>query len=457
MKILMTGGTGLVGKSLGLELARRGSEITVVSRNALKAQRELPFPAQVIEGDLSKRSISALSRGSWDMVLHLMGENVGEGRWSSARKQRIINSRLLATRNLIQSLRPGSYSRFIGASAVGYYGDRGEEELSEISHPGSGFLPDLCRDWEELSLQSPGHQSGQVRAAVLRTGFILDSQEGGLPKLISLFQKGLGSPVGSGEQWMAWVHLRDVVRGYLHLIDHPELQGPFNMVSPQPARNREFSQVMAEVLGTFLVPRVPGLVLKAVLGEMSQVILASQKVRPQALLQSGFKFEFPELDRALFSVLGALSDGHRLFEVRQFVPKSIGEVFPFFAEAKNLERITPPSLKFHIEKTSTPEIEAGTLIDYKLRIRGIPVRWQTEIETWSPPHSFSDHQVRGPYSRWHHVHQFETLGNGTLMTDSVTYKLPLGFWGRLGGASFVESDVRNIFEYRRKIIQETFK
>lgn len=448
----MTGGTGLVGKSLGLELVRRGDQVTVVTRSALKAKGELPFPAEIIEGDLSKRSVPALSKGSWDVVVNLVGENVGEGRWTKERKQRLVNSRLLATRHLLQSLRPGAYKRFVGASAVGYYGDRGEEELTESSAPRSGFLSDLCRDWEELSLH--GHTG--ATSAVARLGFILDSQEGGLPKLISLFQKGLGSPVGSGQQWMAWVHAKDAVRGFLHLIDQSQLTGAFNLVSPEPVRNTDFTTAMAEVLGTFTGPRVPSFALKALYGEMSQVILSSQKVKPVALLASGFKFEFAEIDRALFSVLGALADGHRLFEVRQFVPRSIGEVFPFFADAKNLERITPPTLNFHIEKMSTAEIEAGTIIDYKLRIHGVPIRWKTEIETWTPPHTFTDNQVKGPYTRWHHVHQFETLGNGTLMTDSVTYKLPLGLMGRIGGSGFVEGDVRNIFEYRRKIIQETF-
>lgn len=452
MKILMTGGTGLIGKSLGLELARRGAEITVVSRNARRAQQELPFPAIIVEGDLGKRSISALSKGSWDVVIHLMGESVGGGRWNSARKQSIVSSRLMATRHLQQSLRPGSFKRFVAASAVGYYGDRGEEELTEASAPGLGFLPELCRDWEELSLNGFSTSS-----AVLRLGFVLDPQGGGLPKLISLFQKGLGGAVGSGQQWMPWVHLKDVVRGFIHLIDHPELRGSFNMVAPMATRNLQFSQVMAEVLGVRLAPRLPGFILKAALGEMSQIILASQKVKPDLLLNGGFKFDFSEIDRALYSVLGSLADGHRLYEVQQYIPKHIGDVFNFFADAGNLEKITPPNLNFHIEKMSTPEIEAGTVIDYKLRIRGVPVKWKTEIESWSPPHLFADNQVKGPYSRWYHVHQFETLGNGTLMTDSVIYKLPLGVLGRIAAGSFVESDVRNIFEYRRKIIQETFK
>lgn len=452
MKVLISGGTGLIGKSLGLQLTRRGDQVSIITRNAVKARRQLPFPAEIFEGDLSGRPITQLLQGEWDVVVNLMGENVGEGRWTPDRKRRMVQSRLNATKNLIQSLRPGAYRHFVAASAVGYYGDRGDEPLNESSHPAQGFLPDLCRDWEELSLH--GHRN--VSATVARLGFVLDSQEGGLPKLISLFQKGLGSQVGSGDQYLPWVHVEDVVRAFIHWIDHPEQVGIFNLVSPRPVRNSEFTNSLCEVLGCFHGPRVPALAVQALYGEMATVVLASQKVAPTRLLESGFKFKFGEIDRALFSLLGSFDKGHRLFEVKQYIPAPLEKVFSFFAEAKNLERLTPPNLNFHILNTSTPEIQAGTLIDYKLKIRGIPVGWKTEIETWDPPHSFADNQLSGPYTRWHHVHQFETLGEGTLMTDSVTYKLPLGLLGRIGAGSFVDRDVFKIFDYRRQVIQEIF-
>lgn len=452
MKILITGGTGLVGKKLGLALVQRGDSVTVVTRGKKAALRDLPFPVEIVEGDLSKRAIPALAQTSWDAVVHLMGENVGQGRWTPAVKTRLVNSRILATKHLIESLRPENVKSLISASAVGYYGDRGEEELTEESGPSSGFLSDLCRDWEELTLNG---MKGP-RTAVARIGFILDHQEGGLPRLIDLFQKGLGSPLSSGKQWMTWVHVDDVVNGFLHLIDHQNLKGVFNLVAPHPTRNQDFTKSMAKVLNCFTGPNVPAFALKTLYGEMAQIILSSQNVKPKRLQASGFKFKFDDMETALTATLSGFANGHSVFETKQFIPRPKEAIFPFFADAKNLEQITPPNLNFHILKVSTPDVQQGTLIDYKLTVHKVPVRWRTEIATWSPPNEFTDNQLKGPYQKWHHVHSFENLADGTLMTDRVTYKLPLGLIGRIGGAGFVRSDVNNIFGYRRQVIFDLY-
>jgi ligand-binding SRPBCC domain-containing protein len=185
---------------------------------------------------------------------------------------------------------------------------------------------------------------------------------------------------------------------------------------------------------------------------MSQMILGGQRVRPAQALESGFVFQFPTLEDAL----GDLAPGDEVFESLQWIPKKVEEVFPFFSEAKNLETLTPELLQFKIVAQSTPEIQEGTLIDYQLKVHGIPMHWRTRIEEWKPGVQFVDTQLKGPYSRWHHNHRFESLQGGTLLSDRVLYRLPGGGMGSLMAGSKVRSDVRQIFEYRREKIEKLF-
>lgn len=446
MKILMTGATGMIGRQLGKKLVERGHELFVISRNADKARELLPFPAQIIEGDLEKGTLGSPFLSKIEGVVHLAGESVAGGRWTEERKKNILDSRVLGTRNLIRSL-PKHVDVFVSASAIGYYGDREDEVLSENSGAGKDFLAEVCVAWEK--------ESDQIfsRVVHLRTGIVLDRDEGALAKMLFPYRLGMGGVMGSGKQWMSWIHLDDMVEVYVWALENPKAHGAYNAVAPYPVTNREFSQTLVEALGgKSLGPALPKFALKMVLGEMGELVLASQRVSGKHLQQQGFKFQHEALRETLFKICEPFRQGEEIFSAEQFIAETPEKVFSFFAEARNLEDITPDTLKFHIEKMSTAEIHEGTLIDYSLKIHGVPASWKTRIEEWRPPLKFVDNQLKGPYKLWHHTHEFTPFGGGTLITDRVRYKLPLGFAGWLTAGSFVRGDVAKIFAHRRKVM-----
>lgn len=446
MNILMTGATGRVGRALGKELCARGYNIWVVSRSRKKALEHLPFQCQVIEGDLSKMPM--VFDFSPDVVIHLMGESI-DGRWTIEKKQSIEESRIRATENLCASLKDWS-GRFLTVSAVGVYGDRSSEELTEESSAGSGYLANVCRQWERASESL----SANVRRVIFRLGVVLDPYEGALQKMIFPFKTGMGGALGNGAQYMSWVHIHDVVKAFLFAVDHESMSGVYNLVSPQPVSNGEFSKAIAHRLRRPAAFSVPAFGLKSLLGEMSSLILDSARVFPNKLLRTGFQFSFPSLEEALNQLLKDQEGVQEVFYTEQFVPHAREKVFRFFGEAENLSLITPKTLNFSIRRVSTASIQKGTLIDYRLKVHGVPLKWRTLIDEWVPHSHFVDLQLEGPYKSWRHSHDFQSVRGGTLMTDRVCYQLPLSYLGWLGGIHFVKNDVEKIFSYRRKVIAE---
>jgi ligand-binding SRPBCC domain-containing protein len=217
--------------------------------------------------------------------------------------------------------------------------------------------------------------------------------------------------------------------------------------------NRKFTQALAKALGKPAYFGVPGVVIRATLGEMSELILLSQKVIPEKALALGFRFQHTDLSTAFETLFEREADW---YETVQWIPKSLPEVFAFFSEAKNLETLTPPLLQFKIKSVSTPSIQKGTEIDSGLRLHGLPLAWTTRIEEWQPENKFVDIQLKGPYSLWHHTHEFQAMDGGTWMRDRVRYRLPLGSMGRGVAGALVRSDLTQIFDYRRKRIFELF-
>ena len=449
MKILMTGATGLIGKSLGQKLVELGHQVIAVSRDAGTAKQGLPYPAQILEWDLMSKPLPVESFLGVEAVIHLLGESV-DGRWTEHKKAEIMRSRKVASDNLLKNI-PKSVLTVVSASAQGIYGDRKDEILSEDSSPGEGFLADVCKAWEKPFFKFQ-KDSISTKVVIVRIGLVLTFRGGALKKLIGLFQKNLGAALGSGKQWMSWISLRDLVEIFVHAVTDKKYEGVINAVKQNRVQNGEFTKTLAEELKAFQLAAAPAFVLKSVLGEMASLVLASQKVDCAKLKNLKFNFLDTEL-RKYFSVeLKNFKYGERIYYDEQYVEADIEKVFKFFADAKNLEKITPPLLNFHIKKMSTEEIRKGTLIDYKLKIRGFPAKWRTLIEVWNPPFQFVDTQLKGPYHKWHHTHSFRKLGTGTLMTDEVVYKFPMGYLGWLAAGSLVESDVGQIFSHRRHII-----
>lgn len=410
----------------------------------------MPYPARAIVGDLTKGPLKDERLSQVDAVIHLAGESVGDGRWTNERKRKLVDSRVLATNNLFEStgLAPKAV---LGGSAVGYYGDRGDEVLDEGAGAGKDFLAELCVNWEAATNR---FKERGARVVLLRTAMVLSRRGGALMPLIPLFRTGLAGKLGSGEQWMSWIHLEDHVALQIHLLES-DVHGPVNMAAPEPVTNIEFTKVLAQRLDVSAAVPAPAIALKLALGEKAALVLSSQRAMPAKAIASGFKFEFTDLGAALQDLFPAGEEGEELYETEQFVPGKIDGLFEFFSDARNLQKITPPMLDFHIVGDVPKPIHENALINYKLKIRGVPIRWQTRIAQWNPPHSFVDTQEEGPYGFWHHTHTFEPMEGGVLMKDRVRYRLPYGKIGKAVG-SLVRSDVEGIFKFRHQVIGDMF-
>ena len=452
MRVGITGATGFIGKELGLALVQRGHQVVAFSRSP--GAVELPFPHESRVWSRRTDEMVAALRGV-DAIVHLAGESVAGGRWTAERKQQIQESRIRGTEILMEAVKRAPHVRaVIMASAVGYYGTRGNEELTEeASAAGEGFLAEVVREWENAFFRP---EVGARRVA-LRIGVVLGRGGGALSKLLPIFQNGGGSALGNGHQWVPWVHLKDVVRAFVWALESETAQGFYNLASPKVVQNGEFSEKIAETLNSlYVVPSPPEKILRLMMGEMSDIVLSSLRVGPKRLLDEGFTFSFMSLTEALNDLLSSEIEGLQELRQKQWVPRPIDEVWSFFSTEKNLERITPPWLNFHVDRMSTPKIETSTEIVYSLKIRGVPARWVTRIDEWAPPHRFVDIQLKGPYDHWWHLHTFEPLAGGTLMTDLVKFRVPLGFLGRLFAGPFVRRDVEEVFSYRTKVIRDLF-
>jgi ligand-binding SRPBCC domain-containing protein len=290
---------------------------------------------------------------------------------------------------------------------------------------------------------------------VVRTGIVLACQGGALAEMLPMFRLSAAGRLGTGRQWMSWIHLDDIVGLFVHALDAAP-SGVLEGVAPQPATNRQFTKALCHAVGVIENLPVPALAIQALFGERAAIVLGSTRIEPLATQASGFGFRFETVEQALDDLLVPLRGGVRVLVWEQWLPHAAQEVWPFFCDAHNLEDITPPFLAFRVLGMSTPAIGAGTLIDYRLKLNGIPIAWQTRIDTWDPPRRFIDLQAKGPYALWHHTHDFITIGGGTLMRDTVRYRLPAGWLGALASGSKVAGDVERIFDFRSRKIDERF-
>ncbi len=454
-RILVTGATGAVGSKLVLRLLSSQYDVVVLSRSVNAAKKQLPLPVSFYEWSPQDERPPLKAFEDVDAVIHLAGESVSGSRWTKKRKLDIAASREIGTRHLVEAMESLSTRPrcFISASAVGFYGERGEEALVESSVAGRGFLPELCEKWEhEAALAS---RLG-MRTVQLRIGIVLDPEGGALKQMQTLFRMGVGGKIGSGQQWMSWIHIDDLVDLLVFSLTAENLNGPVNAVSPNAVTNAEFTKQLALACERPALLSVPAVMLKMIFGELSQIVLSSQKVLAQKALEHGFTFRFPELSLALGDLLRV--DQRHAYRLRTaiWVPSNQKEVFHYFSLAENLEELTPPWLNFKIKKKSSEHVQEGMLLDYSLRVRGVPVKWKTLIEQWAPPQKFVDRQLKGPYRLWLHEHRFFAMKHGTLMTDVVAYRLPFGILGDLVHLLWVGSDVAKIFQYRSSKILSRF-
>src|SRR5882762_9034041 len=291
MRVLMSGASGLLGTAIGRALEANGAVVTRLVRAGSRSENQIGW------GPGKPLTLTS----SLDAVIHLAGESV-VGRWTTAKKARIRDSRVLGARTLAVAVARMETKPqvMVAASAIGYYGDRGDEVLNEESTSGTGFLAEVCREWEVAS--EPVERTG-VRVVHIRIGVVL-STHGALGKMLLPFRVGLGGRLGSGKQWLSWIHVDDVVGGVQHVLGNETVSGPVNLVGPNPVTNAEFTKALGHALSRPTIFPVPALALRFALGEMAdEALLASQRVQPQRLLASGYLFRFTELGEALAEIL----------------------------------------------------------------------------------------------------------------------------------------------------------
>jgi uncharacterized protein (TIGR01777 family) len=299
MIIAVTGASGLVGSALVSALEADGHLVRrLVRRDVQDGDREIRW-------DPAAGTIDAAELEGIDAVVHLAGENLAARRWNTSVKQEIRESRVRGTRLLAETLAAlvNKPEVLVSASGVGYYGDRGADVVDESSPLGTGFLADVCRDWEAAT--EPARQSG-IRVVNLRTGVVIAAQGGALAKMLFPFKLGLGGVIGSGRQYWSWIALDDLVSAIKLALENGALAGPVNAASPEPVTNREFTKTLGRALGRPTIFPMPAFAARLVLGEMAdEMLLASTRVAPRVLLQAGFAFRFPRLETALRSALEA--------------------------------------------------------------------------------------------------------------------------------------------------------
>ncbi|MBC8282223.1 MAG: TIGR01777 family protein [Nitrospinae bacterium] len=298
--ILITGGTGLVGKHLTELLLTKGYNVSVLSRSPKKQANQISY----YRWDVSRQYIDENSLIAVDAVIHLAGANIGDKRWTKNRKQEILESRVDSTNLLFQSIQKQNpeLKKFICASAIGYYGTVTSYQIfSEESDAGGDFLANVCASWESEALKCQGLG---VSTSIVRNGIVLAKEDGALPKMAFPAKLGLYSPIGSGQQYMPWIHIQDLCNMYLFLLEHPKIDGVFNAVSSEHISNSSFSRVLTNVLNRpFFMPNIPAFFIRLMFGEMAVILLNGSRVDNQKIKEAGFSFEFDNLKSALTNLL----------------------------------------------------------------------------------------------------------------------------------------------------------
>ena len=301
MKILITGGTGFVGTQLTFRFIQDGHEITILTRS-LKRLGEAPRGISYLQGDPTQKGPWQEAIQNHDVVINLAGASIF-AKWTEEYKKVLRESRVSTTRNIVQGIPPDSSKKItlFSTSAVGYYGFCGDEELTEESPHGEDFLAQMAVEWEAEALKA---KEKGARVVITRFGIVLGEKGGALGQMIPLFKKFIGGPIGSGQQWFSWVHIKDLAEVFVFLLKHPEISGPVNLCSPNPVRNKDLAKALGKVLHRPSFFPAPGFMVKLVLGEFGSVILEGQRVIPRKLIENGFVFQYPDIGKALQGIVG---------------------------------------------------------------------------------------------------------------------------------------------------------
>lgn len=471
MRILVTGATGFVGRALILRLQRDGHAIRALVRSPRRA-RDL-LGAEVELAPVEEGIARAVA--GCDAIINLAGESVAQGRWTATRKRGLWDSRVALTQSLVAAIAadPERPRVLVSASAVGYYGDRGDEALTEASPPGRDYLAQMCQAWESAAEAAREHG---VRVCCVRVSLVLGVGGGVFEKLRPIARAGLAGPLGSGAQWFPWIHLHDLVEIFARAVSDARFSGTIVGAAPEPVTNRAFTQALARALGRWTFLPVPAWALRLALGEAASALLAGQRASSARAAELDLRFVFPTLEAALADLCDPMVVPQ--FEAAAEVPPSpylqarratralrqraeidapLESVAAFFSRAENLGPMTPASATMTIETPRPITGGAGAQVEYTLRVGPARVRWVTEFEVWDLPRRFVDVQRRGPFASWWHEHRFEASGAGTTrMEDQVFYRTPLGPFGWVAERLFVRPQLREIFRFRAHALRLRF-
>jgi uncharacterized protein (TIGR01777 family) len=299
MNILITGGLGFVGTQLSIRFLGRGHQVTIVD-HAPQPRPYTPKEVQYVAADTTVPGAWQEEIEAQHAVINLAGSSIFT-RWNKKTKQLIYDSRILTTRNVVEAIPAGKEKLLCSTSAIGYYGFRDDEELTEADNPGNDFLARVCTDWEEEAGKAVNKGA---RVTITRFGIVLGKTGGALGQMVPLFKMFVGGPQGSGRQWFSWIHMEDLLNAFLFVLDDKAIRGPVNLCSPNPVRNGDLAKALGQVLSRPSFLKTPAFMLRLVLGEFGSMILKGQRVIPARLLEQGFTFRYPEIVGALRQVLG---------------------------------------------------------------------------------------------------------------------------------------------------------
>jgi uncharacterized protein (TIGR01777 family) len=302
-RIIITGATGFIGRALCKKVLEGGYEVVALSRNPKRGSESLPPQVKIVNWDArTAEGWADFADGAY-AIINLAGENIGSGRWTRKKKRGILESRLNAGKAVVEAVEKAGYKPkvVIQASGIGYYGDSGDEILEESSLPGSGFLSDVAGKWEP---STKGVESAGVRHVIIRTGVVLGAEGGFLSRVILPFRLFVGGRLGSGHQWIPWIHIEDEVAAIVFLMEEKKLQGVFNLTAPNPLTSKEFFNLLGKAMRRPSWLPIPGFALRLFLGEMAkELILSGQRAMPKRLLEAGYEFVYPEAQLALREIL----------------------------------------------------------------------------------------------------------------------------------------------------------
>lgn len=475
-RVFVTGATGFVGRQLAMRLRREGYAVVAWVRDREAAAAVLGAEVELLSTKAPDEAMRAeLTR--CDAVINLAGAPIGRrigGRYAET----VRTSRIETTRRIVRVMAGIPEAKrpevLVSASAVGYYGDRGDLVLDESSPAGEGFLAALAADWEAEARVAEQHG---IRVSIVRISMVLGPEGGALAKLLPVFGMGLGGRIGSGKQWTPWVHMDDLVALLVTAVQDPDYGGTLMAAAPDLVTNRDFTRALGEVLGRPTLLPVPAFAIRLALARGAEALLDSVRAEPRETQGRGFRFTQASLGNVLRDVLDhrgvlirRLTPGDQrpdheyvrrrrpthVLEQETWVDAPLDEVFPFFSAAQNLGAITPPALDFRIVTPEPIEIHEGRVIDYAISLGPLPMRWRTVIERWEPGRRFVDAQHRGPYRCWFHEHEFEAHGDRTRMIDRVWFAAPFGFIGRITNRLFIFDMLRRIFGFRARVIEQRF-